>query len=173
MADDKTKGGEKKGTVRTILTVILLLTVEAALIIGAMTFFGADPEVATAQGPDLDPSIAEAEKIVEVLVLDAKLPNAKSGVSYLYSTEIYAQVKQRNAQLVDDTVHQFYNEIKSEISAVWRTAEPHHFQEPKLENLTRKISAMLSERFGIDAETGEPLLEKCIIVMGTGFRVDR
>ena len=111
--------------------------------------------------------------VVEVLVLDAKLPNNKSGVAYLYSTEIYAQVKNKHAEDVNAKVQQRYNEIKAEISAVWRTAEPKHFQEPKLENLTRKVQAMLTDRFGVDSDDGELILEKVVIVMGTGFRVDR
>ncbi|NNM24473.1 MAG: hypothetical protein HKO59_00565, partial [Phycisphaerales bacterium] len=93
--------------------------------------------------------------------------------SYLYSTEIYAQVKNKHSDVINEKVQQFYNEIKAEISAIWRTSEPHHFQEPKLENLTRKVHALLNERFGIDDDDGEPILTKCVIVMGTGFRVDR
>ena len=67
---------------------------------------------------------------------------------------------------------QFRNEIKSEINAVWRTADPRDFQESKLQTLTRKVRAMLDERFGVDPRRGEPIITKCVIVMGTGFRVD-
>ncbi|MBT8487031.1 MAG: hypothetical protein KJO43_15745, partial [Phycisphaerae bacterium] len=150
-----------------------LLVGEAAVLVGAMMFIGKDPDVAAANDAELDPILAEQEKIVEVLVLDAKLPNAKSGVSYLYTTESYAQVKNKHSDVINEKVQQFYNEIKAEISAIWRTSEPHHFQEPKLENLTRKVHALLNERFGIDDDDGEPILTKCVIVMGTGFRVDR
>ena len=121
----------------------------------------------------LDPEIAEREKLVEVLVLDAKLPNSKSGVAYLYGTEVYVQVKKKHADMVGDKVQQFYNEIKADITAVWRTSDPHHFQEPKLETMTRKVNAMMQQRFGTDSEDGEPIVDKCVVVMGTGFRVDR
>ena len=94
-------------------------------------------------------------------------------MSYLYSTEIYVQVKNKHVDQVQSVVSQFYNEIKAELTAVWRTSEPNHFQEPKLETLTRKVQAMLTDRFGRDAETDEPIIEKVVIVMGTGFRVDR
>lgn len=163
----------KKIRLKTALTVAALLVVEAALILGVMALVGRDPSVARAEGPEVDAALAEQEKIVEVLVLDAKLPNAKTGVAYLYSTEIYAQVKNKHSKVVEEKVNQFFNEIKAEISAIWRTSDPHHFQEPMLENLTRKVSALLDERFGLDPEDGEPILVKCVIVMGTGFRVDR
>ena len=166
-------GTGKRSRARTYGAIAVLLGVEAAVIIGAMTLLGAEPEVATAQNPPLDPQRTEEEKIVEVLVLDAKLPNARSGVAYLYSSEIYVQVRSKHADEVRARVQQFYNEIKAEIGAVWRTSDPHHFQEPKLENLTRKVGAMLNQRFGVDSETDQAIVVKCVIVMGTGFRVDR
>ena len=61
-----------------------------------------------AGGPDevrADPALEaavvdEGEKICEVLVLDAKLPNNRSGVTYLFDSEIYVQVKQKHAERV-------------------------------------------------------------------------
>jgi hypothetical protein len=175
MAEGTIEAGSKRTlpSPKTAILIAGLLVAEAAMIITVMMIVGGEPDVAAASATELDPVLAEQEKIVEVLVLDAKLPNAKSGVAYLYSTEIYAQVKSKHAEQVNAKVQQFYNEIKAEMSTVWRMAEPHHFLEPKLENLTRKVHAMLNERFGVDPETGEPILEKSVIVMGTGFRVDR
>jgi len=138
-----------------------------------MMFIGREPDVALGEEVDLDPMRAEQEKTVEVLVLDGKLPNSKSGASYLYSTEVYVQVKKKHEKMVADKVQQFYNEIKADITAVWRTSDPHHFQEPRLETLTRKVNAMMQQRFGVDEGDGEPIVQKCVIVMGTGFRVDR
>ena len=174
MADEQTAAGttSTSSKKKVIIGVGAMLILEAVLIVGAMMMLGADPEVATATTP-LDPLVAEGDKIVEVLVLDARLPNAKSGVPYLYSTEIYVQVKNKHVASVQDKVQQFYNEIKAETGAVWRTSEPHQFQEPMLETLTRKMYAMLSHRFGVDSESGEPIIVKCVIVMGTGFRVGR
>ncbi len=74
-----------------------ILVAEAAVIIGAMMLFGGPAEVeATQIAVTLD--TPEDEKIVEVLVLDGKLPNNKSGVTYIYRTEIYVQVKKRYAE---------------------------------------------------------------------------
>ena len=100
------------------------------------------------------------------------MPNNKSGVTYIYATEIYVQVKQRNLEKVKGEIEQFQNEIKADITAIWRIAEPQHFQEPKLESLTRKVYALLDERFGMDKSHKEPIVSKVVIVMSTGFRID-
>lgn len=161
----------RKSPLRTLILVGSILVVEAVVIIGAMMLLGGPPEV-EAVPPPATLETPEEEKIVEILVLDGKLPNNKSGVTYLYDTEIYVQVKKRYADRVAAELAQFRNEIKSEITAVWRTAEARHFQEPRLESLTRRVQAMLTERFGIDKTRDEPIISKCVIVMGMGFRID-
>jgi len=163
----------RKGSFKMILAVLGLLVFEAALIVGAMMMIGGEPKVAGADDSTLpEVETAEDEKIVEILVLDGKLPNAKTGITYLYDTEIYVQVRRKYADRVNSELEQFYNEIKADISAIWRTSEPQHFKEPKLENLTRKVYALLNDRFGTDPDDGQPILVKCVLVMGTGFRVD-
>ncbi len=161
----------RRSPVRLVIIVAGILVLEAAVIIGAMTLLGGPPEVEAAGVPALL-EVPEEERIVEILVIDAKLPNNKSGMTYLYDTEIYVQVKQRYADEVAEELSQFRNEIKSEITAVWRTAEPRHFQEPRLQSLTRRIQTVLSDRFGVDQQRDEPIISKCVIVMGLGFRID-
>ena len=41
-----------------------------------------------------------------------------------------------------------------------------------LESLTRKTYALMDERFGLDQPTGEPIVHKVVIVMGTGLRIE-
>jgi hypothetical protein len=169
----ETSKRKKAGRGKSVMMVLGLLGFEAVLIVGAMMLFIREPDV-SAGNPGEIPStdLAEQERITEILVVDGKLPNAKTGVTFLYDTEIYVQVKNKHAERVRAELDQFANEIKSEITAIWRTSDPRHFQEPKLENLTRKVQALLNERLGTDAESDEPILVKCVIVMGTGFRVD-
>jgi flagellar basal body-associated protein FliL len=161
----------KKGK-KTMIMIMVMLALEAAVIVGAMKFLGGGPKevsaVQVAHGEQDD----AGDKIVETLVLDAKLPNNKAGASYIYATEIYAQVRQRHVDRVAGEIEQFQNEIKADITAIWRSAEPQYFQEPKLENLTRKVQALLNERFGMDKERNEPVVHKVVIVMSTGFRID-
>lgn len=163
---------EKPKSKKTAIVVVAILALEAVIIFGAMKFLGGNAAHVSAVEVEPDGPASEEEKIVETLVLDAKMPNNKSGVTYIYAAEIYVQVKQRHLPRVKSEIEQFQNEIKADITAIWRTAEPQHFQEPKLENLTRKVYALLSERFGEDKTHKEPIVSKVVIVMSTGFRVD-
>jgi len=171
MADEIKTGEPKSGGRKTMLVLAAMFIVEAVVIVGAFMLAGSPPEVG-AMTSAADIESAEDEKLREILVLDDRLPNNKSGVTYLYATEIYIQAKRRHQGRIEAELDQFENEIRSEINAIWKTSEPQHFQEPMLETLTRKIDAMFNRRFGADQETGERIVSKCVIVMGTGMRVD-
>jgi flagellar basal body-associated protein FliL len=163
-----------KKSKKTVIVIASILLVEAVVIVGAMKFFlkGHATEASAVELPHGGEASSDDEKIVETLVLNAKLPNNKSGVTYIYATEIYVQVKKRYLERVKSEIEQFQNEIKADITAIWRTAEPQNFQEPKLENLTRKVYALLNERFGMNKEHNEAIVSKVVIVMSTGFRID-
>jgi flagellar basal body-associated protein FliL len=165
------EGGKSRGK-KTIITIGLLLALEAVVIIGAMKMLGSGPTEVSAEEVAHQVQLSEEDKIVELLVLNAQFANNKSGVTYLYPAEVYVQVKKRHADKVKAEIEQFQNEIKAEVTAIWRTAEPQHFQEPKLENLTRKVYALVNDRFGLDKEKSEPVVSKVVIVMSTGFRID-
>jgi flagellar basal body-associated protein FliL len=162
----------KKSGKKTLIMVAVMLIVEAAVILGVMKFLGGGPKHVSAVQMAHAEENSPGDKIVETLVLDAKMPNNKSGVSYIYAAEIYVQVRERHLEKVKGEIEQFQNEIKADITAIWRSAEPQVFQEPKLENLTRKVTALLNERFGEDKERNEPIVHKVVIVMSTGFRID-
>ena len=155
----------------TLLLVAGVLLVEAAAFVGFMTLSGG-PESAHAGGAmdvvEADPDQA----IVEALVLDARLQNNRSGVTYVCDTEIWVQVRGRHRMVVEQEIARLNNEIRAEINAIWKASEPRHLREPGLETLTRKIYALLSDRFGHDVESAEPVILKCVIVAGTGFRAD-
>ncbi len=155
---------------RMIGIVAAILVIEAAAILFLVNLTGG-PTAAQADESPLALLEMADDRIVEVQVLGARLPNAKVGVTYLYDTEVYVQVRKKQEGRVTDHLDQFGNEIKAEISAIWKAADPSHFQEARLETLTRKLLVLLNDRFGNDPETGEPVLEKCVIVMGTGFRM--
>jgi hypothetical protein len=171
MSEAQESGANPKSVIRMILLVAGILFIEAVVILGAIIFFGGPMDV-EASSSQATAQLPEEERIVEVLVLDSRLPNSKTGITYLYDVEIYVQVKSRYSVRVSDEFDQFRNEIKSDITAIWRQSDPREFQEPKLQSITRKIGALLNQRFGVDAEYSEPIISKCVIVMGTGFRVD-
>lgn len=161
----------KKSPVKTLILVFGIVVIEAAAIIGFFKMTEPDPVSAS---PDNTATLEvdELDKIVELRVIDARLPNNKAGITYLYDTQVWLQCKQRYADQVNDVLDRHRNEITAEVTAIWRTSDPRHFKEPKLENLTRKVSALIDARFGIDPELGQPFVTKSLIVMQPGFRVD-
>jgi hypothetical protein len=162
----------KKSGKKMMIMVAVMLIVEGAILLGVMKFLGGGPKPVSAVQMAHADQANPGDKIVETLVLDAKMPNNKSGVSYIYATEVYVQVRERHLEKVKAEIEQFQNEIKADITAIWRSAEPQYFQEPKLENLTRKVTSLLNDRFGEDKEHNEPIVHKVVIVMSTGFRID-
>jgi hypothetical protein len=161
---------KKGGRLKTLILLGAMVVGEAVLIVGALMVFSGPPEV---QGGSLeDHQASEDDKIVEQLVADAFLPNSKRGLAYLYDTEIYVQVKKRHQTVVSEEIERFRHEIMSELTTIWRTADPSHFDEPRLETLTRKVYALMNERFGVDEQSGEPIIVKAVIVMGTGLRME-
>lgn len=163
--------GRRPG-LKSVLMVVAILVAEAAAIVGAFRFFGFRPQPASAL--DLPPALRDSNDgvIVELPVLEARLTNSRTGATYIYECEMYVQVKKRLAPHVESVLDQFRHEIQAEISAIWRTAEPRHFDEPKLHTLTRKVYALLDERLGRDEARNEPVILQVVIVMGAGFRID-
>jgi hypothetical protein len=150
---------------------VAALVVEAALVAGAFALVRG-PQRAHSTTVDRTAAAAEADRIAEVLVLGSRLSNNRSGATYLYDVEVYIQIKHRHLPRVTAELEQYHNEIRSELAAIWRTSEPHHFRETRLESLTGKVHALLAEHFGFDPLTGERIVKKTVIVMGSGYRVD-
>lgn len=173
MAEETTSDSPKKSNspLRSIILVVGMLVVEAVFIVGAMMMVGGPPEVQAGDALS-NVEVPLEDKIVEVLVLDARLANNMSGATYVYDAQIYVQARQRHADPVSAEIEQFRNEIHAEITAIWRSSDPRHFQESSLETLTRKVHALLGQRFGNDPVSGDPIIEKAVIVMSTGFRID-
>lgn len=173
MADEAVEGEEGGGNKKTIIVVGGLLAAEAIVMTLAFMLFAGEPQVAAGTGIEkLSEAELEAERIVEIEVLDEKLPNAKRGVTFIYDTRIYVQVRNRYAETMQRELDQFRNEIKAEIAGLWRTSDPRVFGEPRLETINRKLSVMFQDRLGTDPETGDPIVKKVVVVLGAGFRVD-
>lgn len=167
--DANDAGGGKK---KTLLLVLGIVVIEAALIVGGMMLLSGGPRESVADAGRLDPEEAELQRIVEILVLEDRLPNARRGVPFVYESKISIQVRNRHREQVEQELGQFSNEIEAEIFDIWREADPRFFNEPGQESLRRQVRAMMHERFGTDPESGEPIIQKVVIKMGLGIRVD-
>ncbi|MEZ6190842.1 MAG: hypothetical protein R3C45_06065, partial [Phycisphaerales bacterium] len=126
-----------------------------------------------AKGPEpiqadaaLSDELASAEKPVEVLVIQEKFQNTRTGRSYLYDTEIYVIIRNKHMDKVDETIQSMQAQLSTEIATIFRRAEPAYMMEPDLATLSRQVGAVLVQKLGVDSE-GEPyvmgtLIKKCI-----------
>lgn len=170
--EEKTATTEKPASklpVKTIMIMAAVFIIEAAAI-SAVWFFAGQSEPASAQNPNNDPALA-LEQPVEVLVIQGKFQNTRSGRPYLYDTEIYVVVKQKHTGYIERVLENTRVAITSEVSKLFRKAEPAHLLEPELSTLTRQIHAMLDRRLGRD-EDGEPYIDKVLISKCTQYRSD-
>ncbi|MBX3356147.1 MAG: hypothetical protein KF724_10690 [Phycisphaeraceae bacterium] len=142
-----------------------LLVAEAAAIVGLFAFVG---RPAATQA---DVGMANAERETQELPLfEGRLSNDRAGSVYAYDTEIYLQVPRSEAERVRKEIERTRHELRAEIAAIWRSAEPAHFQEPRFETLTARLEAMLRERFNRSGRQG---VEKVVVVSGAGLRLGR
>ncbi len=162
---------EKSGglPIKAIIMVAAILLIEAGTILGTMWLSGGPTEV-KGQGIDADLK-AEQNELVEVLVVQGKYDNQRTGRTYLYDSEIYATVRRKNEAKFKEELETMKTQISVDVQTIFRRAEPSHFQEPTRATLTRQIKAVLDERFGKDAE-GEPLIESVLIGKCLPYRAD-
>jgi flagellar basal body-associated protein FliL len=174
-SEGKEEGGDgapakKSGGLKFIVVVLALLGIE-----GGILFFvfarGAPKHVEAAEPVVV--SNPEDEKLVELLVLDDRLVNDRTGISYLYETEVYVKVRKKDESWVKDEIERSKNEIRAQIGGIWRTAEPTHFQEPLFETLTRRVESVLRDRFDHKSTDGKTTIDRCVLVVGTGIRINR
>jgi hypothetical protein len=87
----------KKGglPVKTIAMIAVLLAVEAAIIIGAMTMLGKPSEV---KGVNVEETHHDdTETLVEIPLINERFTNASSGRVWMWDTEIIIQSKKKHA----------------------------------------------------------------------------
>ncbi|MFG0330947.1 MAG: hypothetical protein ACF8PN_13745 [Phycisphaerales bacterium] len=172
MPDKPAENAESTGRklpLKVIIIVVGVVLMEVATIIGVAMFTNT-PSV-EAREFEIDEA-ATLNRIVEVPVLKDRFPNSKQGVVYLYETQITAQVRARDQQEIERILTENEARVKTIVSAIWRQAEPRHFNEPELSTLTRQLEEALGEVFGEDPNSNEPRLQGILIPSLTGFRSD-
>lgn len=160
---------KSKGTFKTMSMATLVLALEAALIVGAFLFFAGPVEVSAED--DLTAIPAEQQRITEIMLIDEQLTNDRLGSVYVYPVEIYVHVPEEEQPWFNDLVGQFHNEIRAEVTALWRSADPVALQDPRMDVVTNRVETLLRNRFEGEASPEHPRIRKVVIVCGTGFRV--
>jgi len=150
--------------IKTLLILVAALLIEGVAITGAFILAkGPEPIKADASLPD---TLADDEREVEVLVIEDKFQNTRTGRSYLYDTEIYVIIRNKYVKEVDESIQGMQAQLSTEVATIFRRAEPSYLMEPELATLTRQVGSVLTGKIGLDSE-GEPyvtgtLIKKCI-----------
>lgn len=154
---------KKKGGGKMIGVVGAVVVAQAVITIGAFSMLGPKKTEAHADEAHLvkDDS-GETKEITIINDKEGKFPNHTTGTVWVWSTEIVVQVKQRNADAVDNKLKQRQAEIKEEVARIFAKAQQAHLKEPDRQTLNRQIAAMLNKIFGND-DKGEALIERVII----------
>lgn len=153
------------GTFKIAALTTALLVGEAAAIVGLFAFVGR-PATTQAESPASEVEVA----IEEIPLFQGRLSNDRAGTVFVYDTEIYVQAPGSEAERIRREIERARHELRAEIAAIWRSAEPDHFQEPRFETLTARLEGMLRERFN---RAGRQGVEKVVIVSGAGLRLGR
>jgi hypothetical protein len=136
-------GGSKKA----MMVVLAVVGLEAATI-GGMTFMSGGPKPAVATNIEADKE-ADASRPVELLVSKDRFPNMQTGRHFLYETEIYITVKNRDVDRIKMGLEAIKAQTQMDIATIMRSAQPAFFQEPTLSTLRRQIKSKLEERLAI------------------------
>lgn len=163
--DTAEKGtGRHKGLLMGgILLAVMLL--EGGGIFVVMKLFGSEPGPAI--GAELMDSQGQTPTDQELLVVQLKAPNMRTGKLYLYDIEVQAVVEQRNRSQLEAVLENRKGTIEDRLVKIVRAADPQHLQEPGLETLRRQVKYELEQIAGQEGLVKEVLIPKC-----TPFRAD-
>jgi hypothetical protein len=153
---------------KVIIVVLVIIVVEAGILLGVALMTSA-PAVVASLGFAEDEE-ARLNTIVEIPVVADRFPNNKQGVLFLYDTRITAQVKKRYQPQVEAFIKQNQARIRTMIGAIWRNADPRHFDEPLLNTLTRQVHEAMHEIIPVDAATGEHPIQGILLEGVTPYR---
>lgn len=150
----------KKLPIKTIAVVLLALLIEAGAIVGVFMFAGG-PSPVQADGMSGN-AVRTGDQPKEVLIVADKFQNTRTGRAYLYDTEVWIVTKAKHEEQVRAQNEAMQAAIKSDVTTIFRRADPSHLRESELATLTRQIHAVLDERFGYDPD-GNPLVQDCFL----------
>lgn len=165
---------KRKLPIKTLAVIAVVLVVEALAISGAFMLNGGP---AAAQADETDAALtaqAASEQPVELLVLSGRFLNGRTGRSYLYDTDVYIVVRQRDKELVEGRIEAMRAQITTDVAAIYRRADPNYFTEFELATITRQVRAALDERIGRPpgAAADGSYIQRLLIPKSTPLRVD-
>lgn len=166
---EKQGGAAKKLPWKTVLVLVAVLLVEG-LAVSALFWFAGKPAEVRADGSTADQT-AVLKQPVEVLVVEDRFQNTRTGRPYLYDTQVYVILARQHEQAVAASLESMKAQIHSDVATIFRRAEPSHLLEPELATLRRQIQAALTRHIGHDDE-GEPIVQEVLIPKCMQYRAD-
>ena len=166
--EEAPKAPEAPAKKSSLKVIIMVAVIKAGVLIG-VAVLTRSPEVKADSG-FLSEQEAELNRIVEVPVVHDRFSNSKQGVLYLYDTQITARVKASHQQTITEFVEGNQALIKTTIAALWRNAEPRHFDEPLLSTMTRQAEEALKQIMPKDPTSGESLIDEILLDGVTPYR---
>ena len=158
-----------KKPIKTMIAVAAMLVIEAVAIVGiVMLSKGPKPIAADTVAIDM---AAESENAMEMLLVQDKFQNTRTGKAYLYDAAIYIVIKKKNESEVISRIEESKARIEADISNIYRKAEPAHLMEFELSTLKRQVKAALDNRIGIDAADEKPLVQE-VVMRQKRYRAD-
>ncbi len=168
-AENEASSSKGSSPIKAIIIVAAILFLEGGTIVGTMMFSGGPESV---EAIDVQTELEdELNKLVEVLVVAGKFDNQRSGRTYLYDTEVFVTVRNKNVEQFKEELETVKTQLSVDIQTVFRRAEPAHFQEPTRATLTRQIKAKLDGRFGVDGND-ESIIQSVLIGKCLPYRTD-
>jgi hypothetical protein len=160
-----TAAGEKKSSpLKVVGLLAAVLVLEGGTVFVTM-FLSKGPDKVQAKSL-VSPEEADANKLVELLVAKEQFDNQRGNRVMIYDTEIYVTVPQKDKERIAKQIEAMQAQISTDLSAVFRKAEPTNFLEPTRATLTRQVKAALDERLGKGADgqgvVHDALIRKCI-----------
>ena len=167
--EQEKKSASKKVPWKTVAVLAAVLLLEGVGV-SALFWFAGKPAEVRADGASMDEA-ALLKQPVEVLVVEDRFQNTRTGRTYLYDTQVFIVLaKQHQAQVTKD-LEAMNAQVHSAIATIFRRAEPAHLLEPELATLRRQIHAALNEHIGHDEE-GKAIVQEVLIPKCMQYRAD-
>lgn len=161
---------------KAAMLAVLLLVFEAAIVVGAFSFFNG-PQASEATPT---PFLIEPEPVqtfAEVLVFDDRLYNDRLGTAFEYRVKIAVKVLEEDRDWVAEMAGRFAHELHMELDTIWRSADPRHLREVDKRTLTNRVRRMLEQwvnREQTPASGSEAsVIHDVVVVPSPGIRINR
>lgn len=162
--EEQEEGAGGSTVMKTVIVLLAVFLLEGATIM--VTMFLTKPAVTINEGEEeID---GGSTRTVEHLVVKERFPNQQQGRTFLYDTEVWIAVHQKDSEDVKLRLDGIKAKVTTDIKTIFRLANPGHFSEPTHATLTRQVKAQLDKHFGVDA-SGEPIVKAVMFARLTPY----